>query len=134
MNKKDFVRSSELCDSVLSTYPISLTCNYYKGISLHYDHPDSKDYTRYRDRYIKLVIAILSSGNGLTCKTGFKTISVSDEYQIIYVQFKIEQFNSQSLVEECDLLNVKPSTYWPNKEIYFDASEILRKEAELFRK
>jgi hypothetical protein len=52
---------------------------------------------------------------------------------IIYNYFNIEKFSGQSLIGHCDKLNIEPSTIWLNKEIYFDASEILKKEAELFK-
>jgi hypothetical protein len=134
INDKDFDRSSDISDSVLDECPVSLTGNYYKGLSLFYGYPDRTDYAQYRSRFVQLVDAILSSGDGLTAKTAFKTIFVADEYQIIYTHFKIEQFISQSLVGQCDLLTIKPSAAWPHKEIYFDTSESLRKETELFGK
>ncbi len=134
INDKDFERSADISDSLLDECPISLTGNYYKGLSLFYAYPDKTDYTLYRSRFIQLIAAILSSGNGLTTKTAFKTIFVADEYQIIYTHFKIEQFISQSLIGHCDLLTITPSAAWPHKEIYFDTSESLRKETELFGK
>jgi hypothetical protein len=134
INDKDFEKAEDISDTVLDECPISLTGNYYKGLSLFYAYADGTDYTLYRSRLVHLIAAILSSGNGLTAKTAFKTIFVADEYQIIYTHFKIEQFLSQSLIGQCDLLAVKPSAAWPHKEIYFDTSESLRKEAELIGK
>jgi hypothetical protein len=93
----------------------------------------SQESLKYESRFKNLVDAILSSGNGLTCETGFKTISVSDEYGIIYIPFKIEQFYGKALIGPCDKLDIKASVDWPNKEIYFDTSETLRKKAGLFK-
>jgi hypothetical protein len=133
INAKNFDYASLLCDSVLSKYPISLAGNFYKGLALFRAHPDDSGYIKYRDRYRKLLDAIFSSGNGQTCETGFRVISVSDEYMIIYTDLKTKQFKGQSLVGHCDLLKIQPSDSWPNEQIYFDATEILKKEADLFK-
>lgn len=115
----------------MSKKATSLSGNFYKGLALYGLYPDSAVYTKYRDRFTYLLKAILSSGDGLTCGTGFRVNTVSDEYTIIYSWFRIEQWKGQSLIDHCDLLRVKPSAEWPKDEIYFDASEILRKEDEM---
>ncbi len=129
---KDYKKALGLAEFVLAKYPLSLAANYFKGFALFNLYPDKMDYIKYRDRFKFLTAAIISSGDGLTCETGFKTISVSDEYMIIYNYFNVEKFSGQALVGHCDKLNIEPSSGWANKEIYFDASEILKKEAELF--
>jgi hypothetical protein len=133
INAKNFDQASLLCDSVLSNYPVSLVANYYKALALFRAQPDNSGYVKYRDRYGKLVNAIFSSGDGQTCETGLRVISVSDEYMIIYTDLKTKQFKGQSLVGHCDLLKIQPSDNWPYEQIYFDATEILKKEAELFK-
>jgi hypothetical protein len=133
LKAKRFDEANKLCDSVLSTYPVSLAANYYKGVALYQAHSNKPDYLPYKARFDNLLRAIFSSGDGLTCETGFRVISVSDEYMIIYNFIKTDNFYGQSLIDHCDLLKIKPAINWPRKEIYFDASEILKKEADLFK-
>ena len=84
----------------------------------------------------------------------FDTSLTLEDYRLLYYGFIIQDTYSsnpdekkrevvtalntdnfdQSLVGHCDLLNVEPSSAWPGKQIYFDASEILKKEGELFGK
>jgi len=132
LNDNDLNKAIGFCDEVLKKYPISLAANYYKGLAIFRADTSNKDYIKYRDRYRGLVDAILSSGDGLTCETGYRVISVSDEYMIIYTRFKVEEFKGQALVSHCDRLTVKPSEAWPKEQVYFDATEILKKEADLF--
>jgi hypothetical protein len=133
LGAKRFDEANKLCDGVLSKYPVSLAGNYYKGVALYRGHPDSPDYLQYKARFDNLIRAIFSSGDGLTCETGLRVISVSDEYIVIYSFLKTDNFYGQSLIDHCDLLKIKSSVNWPRKEIYFDASEILKKEADLFK-
>lgn len=84
------------------------------------------------DRFKHLVEAILSSGDGLTCETGFRVNTVPDEYTILYNYFNIEECKGQALVSHCDRMSVKPSDSWSKELLYFDATEILKKEEELF--
>ncbi|HEY2721844.1 MAG TPA: DUF4919 domain-containing protein, partial [Chitinophagaceae bacterium] len=72
-----------------------------------------------------LLNAILSSGNGLECKTAFKTIFVADEYEIIYNAFDVVKFSGQSLQEPCDVLHINPTDKFNHDDIYFDTSETL---------
>jgi hypothetical protein len=131
LQKKDYKGVSDLSDQVLDKAPMSLSGNFYKAIALLHLESDSSAVVRYRDRYSQLVRAVLSSGDGLTCGTGFRVNSVADEYTIIYTWFGVEKFKGQSLIDHCDLLRVQPSDTWQKDEIYFDASEILRMEQEL---
>lgn len=66
-------------------------------------------------RFNGIIEAIISSGDGLSCMSGFKVISVSDEY-IILDTFGLN-VKGQSLVEgPCDLLHLAD----PNEELKID--------------
>jgi hypothetical protein len=132
LNDKDYKKASDICDGVLSRNPVSLSANYYKGLSLFEADQGKMDYIPYRDRFKHLVEAILSSGDGLTCETGIRVISIPDEYTILYNYFNIEECKGQALVSHCDRMTVKPSGTWSKELLYFDATEILKKEEELF--
>ena len=133
MKDKDYRKASLICDSVLMKYPVSLDLNFSKFIALYSENPNSREAARYRARYTNLMLTIIASGDGKTCKTGFKTIFISDEYEIIFKYMQIEGFLGQTLDGNCDILKVKPSAEGADNQIYFDTSETLRKEAELFK-
>lgn len=132
MDKKNYKKASQLCDELLKRNPVSLKGNYIKGVALH--NLDKKDSmaSRYMVRYKNLMAAIISSGDGLTCPTAFKTIAVSDEYEVIYVNFQVEKFRSQALQYPCDELTISPSALFKHKKIYFDTSETFLGMQKLF--
>jgi hypothetical protein len=134
ITKRDFANVVVLCDEVLKKYPISLTANFAKGLALVSANANDTVYSNYMNRYANLLRTIASSGNGKTAKTGFKTIFIADEYEMIYKYFGIKQHFAQRVEGICDVFDVQPSDKWPDKKIYFDAEEIFKKEAELFKK
>ncbi|HMG67198.1 MAG TPA: DUF4919 domain-containing protein, partial [Chitinophagaceae bacterium] len=125
IRNKKYSEAIKTCDSVLEVIPVSLTINYLKGLCLFYKDPGDSIWVKYKDRYYNLVEAILSSGNGIECKTAFKTIFVADEYEIIYKVFDIKVFSGQVLKQPCDLLRIKGTDKFNHDEIYFDTSETL---------
>lgn len=133
ITKRDFTNVILLCDEVLKKYPISLTANFAKGLALVSANANDTVYSSYMNRYASLLRAIASSGNGKTAKTGFKTIFIADEYEMIYKYFGIKQHFAQKVDGICDVFDVQPSDKWPDKKIWFDASEIFKKEAALFK-
>lgn len=50
-----------------------------------------------QDRYRALRKVIVYSGNGSSCETAFKVISVSDGYDILYTYFDIKKIKKPSL-------------------------------------
>lgn len=134
IKKGEFAKASLICDSVLKTYPVSTTINFAKGLSLVSANAEDTVYMQYMNRYANLLRTIASTGNGKTNKTGFKTIFVSDEYEMIYKYFSIKQHLTQKLDGICDVFEVSPSDKWTDKKIYFDVSEILKKEATQLKK
>jgi hypothetical protein len=133
MDKKDYLTALRICDSVIDKYPVLLQPNYMKAVCLIKAGNDSLGRLYYK-RYSGLAGAILSTGDGLTCKTGFKVLFVSDEYSIMYGELEIEEMSQQALVSPCDAMSVEPSKIFKSKLLYFDAGEVLKKEAELFEK
>ncbi len=121
----NYVRAATICDSVLATIPISLNANYLKGYALYANDKTSPQFRQYLNRYRGLRDAILSSGNGLSCETAFKTIFVDDEYEIMYQYLEVESHESQALVQTCDRFSIKPSKYFQASSLYFDTSETL---------
>ncbi|HUZ61406.1 MAG TPA: DUF4919 domain-containing protein [Hanamia sp.] len=134
INEKKFALAIKTCDSILQKVPVSLIANYLKGFAIYMIRNTDSNYLRYRTRYSKLREAILSSGNGLTCSTSFKTIFVSDDYEIMYRYFQIPDYTTQYLVYNCDKFEIKPSKYFQSNAIYFDASEPLLNTEERLKK
>ncbi|MFZ7116803.1 MAG: DUF4919 domain-containing protein [Bacteroidota bacterium] len=120
------------CDSVLSETPISLRANYLKGYALFKKDSSDTLAVKLLERHQKLMNAIVSSGDGLKCKSGFAVLFISDEYEIIYKYFEIEKFMGQSLQTPCDILTIEPNSKFKQSSVYFDASKIIEKEMEMF--
>lgn len=134
ISKRDFANVVLLCDEVLKTYPISLTANFAKGLALASVNSNDTVYGKYLNRYATLLRTIASSGDGKTAKTAFKIIFIADEYEMIHRYFAITQAPSQKTEGVYDVFDVTPSDKWVDKKIYFDASEILKREKDLLKK
>ncbi len=132
LKNNDFDKASCLSDSVLDTNPVSLSANYSKALSLYLKNKADTVFKRYGNRYRHLLEAIVSSGDGLACKTAFKTICVNDEYEVIYNYFQVEAVSGQALLYPCDKISLKPSVYFRESEMYFDTSESMMHLDNLF--
>jgi len=132
VNKRKYDKASEVCDEALAGMRVGLSPNFFKSYVLfQMNVTDSAAF--YIFRYQRLRDAILSTGNGETCETAFKTIYVSDEYDIIHNWFDIES-RGQSLVKFiCDKLQVSKSKNWRQNSIYFDTSETFENMKKKFR-
>ena len=123
LDSSNYSELNKLCDVILKANPISLKANYNKGLALFKLDKNDESYLKYRNRYRKLRDAILSSGNGLSCKSSFKVLYVGDEYEIMYRYFEVSDFKSQSLQYPCDRMKISPSKYFKASDMYFDTSE-----------
>ena len=131
LGKRSYDKASEVCDEALKNMPVGLTPNLSKSYVLfQMNVNDSASF--YVHRYKRLRDAILSTGNGEACETAFKTIFVSDEYDIIHNYFDIES-RGQSLVFPCDKLSVSKSKNWRSSAIYFDTSETFENMKKKFK-
>jgi hypothetical protein len=78
-----------------------------------------------------LLGAIFSTGDGLTCETGFHVTSVGHEYVILNM---LElQSTGQSLVGNCDFISLEKGKYKVDG-LYFDISKMQEASMELFGK
>jgi len=133
LDDKKYLSALNLSDSVLKTMPVSLSANMVKLVVLYTMSPDEKsEYYKWKYRYMNLRDAVLSTGNGKSCETAFKTIFVPDEYDLLRY-FDIEE-NTQYLVGDCDMFDIKSSKYFSGKHIYFDTSETLNQLDNMFKK
>jgi|SRR5690606_33323540 len=113
------------CEKYLSINPVSLKANELMAYSLYKLNKPEAEWRKFQDRYRALRKVIVYSGNGLTCETAFKVISVSDEYDILYTYFDVETIKKQSLVGLCDKFEISPTEYYRSDIIYFDISQKL---------
>lgn len=132
ITERDYGKAIITIDTVLKTVPISLKANYQKAVALYLFDSTSLAYLRYAKRYASLLAAILSTGDGMTCPTSFKTIFVADEYEVMYRHFMIQQFLGQGLNFPCDKMRVGPNEYFKGSEMYFDISEAFNQLDNLF--
>lgn len=123
LRDKKYMETVMLCDTVLDKNPFSLVANSYKGFALFSMNENDTRFIPYRQRYARLRNAILSSGDGLSCKTAFKTLFVADEYDILYNYFQVDDLKSKSFEKLCICMHIQPSKYFKSDKMYFDASE-----------
>ena len=129
-----YAAAAATCDSVLRTAPVSLKANFTKGLALFLADSADPAAMQYRNRYRALQGAILSSGDGRSCETAFKTIYIDDEYDIMYEHLGVEQHFKQMLQPPCDVFEIKPSASFSQPRLYFDTSESLRHMEKMFRR
>lgn len=120
VNERKYDKALDVCDKILSTNPVSITTNFYKGFVLM-NMAENDSARRYAARARKLINAILSSGNGLTCETAFRIIYVSDEYTLLRDVFDVEP-EGRRTVPPCDRFNINKSKNYSGKTIFFDYS------------
>jgi hypothetical protein len=121
-----------IADSILKKIPISLSANYFRGCAMFSLNEKDASHLKYINRYKRLRDAILSSGNGKQCNTGFKTIYFADQYDIMHKYFEITGNAGEHLPPACDRFVTSPTGTYQNTEIFFDSSEsVLSMQKEL---
>jgi hypothetical protein len=81
-------------------------------------------------KFHSILNAILSTGDGKVCETGFHVILVEHEYLMLNV-FEIES-KSQALVGNCDYLSFEKGKYKVDG-IYFNIEKMLENESKALR-
>ncbi|MFH6999534.1 DUF4919 domain-containing protein [Flavobacterium sp. FlaQc-57] len=81
-------------------------------------------------KFHNIINAILSSGDGKQCETGFHVLVVSHEYVVLNV-FELET-KSQSLIGKCDYLSFEKGKYKVDG-VYFNIEKMLENEAKSFK-
>jgi hypothetical protein len=120
VKKRKYDKALEECDKVLAKTPTAITTNSYKSIVLM--NMAVNDSARlYAIRTKKLISAILSSGDGLTCETAFKVIYVSDEYTLMRDVFEVNNL-FRTTKPPCDKWKISKSKNYSSNTIYFDYS------------
>lgn len=132
MNEKDYDKVIELATKSIDEFPFDLRPMNFLGYIYHLKGDEAMARKTAR-RFHGTMSAILSSGDGKTCETGFHVISTSHEYVILNMfQF---QLKSQSVDGEgnCDYMALNKDQR--NIEgIYFNIKKLFEKNKETFRK
>ncbi len=71
VNERKYDKALDVCDKILTTNPVSITTNFYKGFVLM-NMAENDSSRRYAARARKLTNAILSSGNGQNLRNGIQ--------------------------------------------------------------
>lgn len=118
----------------LKSNPVSLQLLYHLyelGSMLQKDSNETRGYAK---QYAALLTTISLSGDGKSEETAIKVICVADEYQLMYIFFRVGKLKSQALINNCDLMEFESSEYFPGTQLYFDISRSLDYTSELFNK
>lgn len=132
-NEKKYEEVIALCEQILSIDYTDLDAHTYIGFT--YKKLNNMEmYEKHKVILFKLVDSILQSGDGKTCKTGWKVIKVSEEYYILNL-FEAT-FQKQSLVSNKDELCDKMDVLIDGKErtFYFDVNRVFDGYDRVFKK
>ncbi|WP_264566138.1 DUF4919 domain-containing protein [Flavobacterium sp. N3904] len=127
--KKDYDEIIKLAEHSITVFPFDLRQMNYLGYVYHLKG-DNVAAIKISNRFQNILKAILSSGNGEKCETGFNVISVSHEYVFLNM-FRLES-RSQSLVGDCDYLAFEKGKYSIDG-MYFNIKKMLENEAKHFK-
>ncbi|MGI9580792.1 DUF4919 domain-containing protein [Chryseobacterium sp. RRHN12] len=118
ISQKDLSKGIQLFLGALDENPLDLRAMNYLAYLYHLNN-DDETARKIAGNFHGLLGAILTSGDGLTCETGFHVISVTDEY-VLLNRFQMET-QSQSLKGKCDYQEFEKGKY-KVPGFYFDIS------------
>lgn len=130
-SKGDFMNALAKAKEALAINPLNIQALDRAGRSI-YELIDAgdKSYTKddgkqYFNRAMRLFNTIAMTGDG-SKDHPFCVTSVADEYEFMHNYLELYEFESQSLVGNCDVFILsETSKYYSNKELYFDATRPL---------
>lgn len=118
ISQKDLSKGIQLFLDVLDENPLDLRAMNYLAYLYHLNKDDVTA-EKIAGNFHGLLNAILTSGDGLKCETGFHVISVTDEY-VLLNRFQMET-QSQSHNGKCDYQEFEKGKY-KIPGVYFDIS------------
>jgi hypothetical protein len=130
---KEYGKAIKEAEKILKTNPVSLRSIYYLGFAYFKTDTNNIKWKIYRQRFWELCRVIAYSGDGQSCETSFKVLSVSDEYEMMIEYFEIEGIKSQSVEGQCDVIETKPNKNFNKDKIYFDISSAMNAEIKNYR-
>lgn len=118
ISQKDLSKGIQLFLGALDENPLDLRAMNYLAYLYHLNNDDATA-EKIAGNFHGLLNAILTSGDGLTCETGFHVITVTDEYALLN-RFQMET-KSQSLKGKFDYQEFEKGKY-KVPGFYFDIS------------
>ncbi|KAB1230147.1 DUF4919 domain-containing protein [Chryseobacterium viscerum] len=118
ISQKDLSKGIQLFLDALDENPLDLRAMNYLAYLYHLNNDDDTA-KKIAGNFHGLLGAILTSGDGLTCETGFHVISVTDEY-VLLNRFQMET-KAQSHDGKCDYQEFEKGKY-KIPGFYFDIS------------
>ncbi len=126
---KDYDEIIKLTTHSISEFPFDLRQLNFLSYVYHLKGDDkSADIASLK--FHNIMNAILSTGDGKTCETGFHVILVEHEYVMLNV-FELES-TSQALVGNCDYLSFEKGKYKVDG-IYFNIEKMLENESKALK-
>jgi len=132
MNNEQWSMAASIGDLWLKQCPIDIRVHYFAAISL--EKLDREDEAESHFRWMKgLMDDLVASGDGKSAKSAYEVISISEEYDALYL-FGLEK-KSQSLISgevTCDLITATDEN---GKEvsIYFNPAAHFVRLAKMFK-
>lgn len=132
LKNKENRKAWEMAIEVYQQQPVSPRSLYNMLVTLQISGSNDSTMRNVQRQYVNIIDAIVSSGDGKSCGTAFKTIFVPDQYEVIANYLNI---NHQGRILEgtCDKFTVKPNQMFDQAYLYFDTSETLRGLSELLK-
>ncbi|WP_431242398.1 DUF4919 domain-containing protein [Flavobacterium sp. P21] len=126
LESADYDEIIKLANHTLADFPFDLQQLNYLAYIYHLKGDDeSAKITSYK--FHNIMNAILSSGDGKKCETGFHVLLVDHEYVMLHL-FELES-KGQSLVGNCDYLSFEKGKYNVDG-VYFNIEKMLENEAK----
>lgn len=129
ISKNDYDKIIELAQHSINEFPFDLRQMNFMGYIYHLKG-DEEMALKINQRFHGTFSAIMSTGDGKTCETGYHVISVSHEYVFLNLfQFVM---TSQALMGNCDYLSLQKDQRNIDG-VYFNIKELMNKNLENFK-
>ena len=132
LKSKDTQKALALANDVYQQQPVSPRSLYNMLVTLQVSGSNDPAMRNVQRQYVNIIDAIVSSGDGKSCGTAFKTIFVPDQYEVMANYLNIN-YQGRILEGSCDKFSVKPNQMFEQTFLYFDTSETLRGLSELLK-
>jgi hypothetical protein len=129
IKEKDYDKIIQLATNSINEFPFDLRQMNFLSYIYHLKG-DENMANKVSIRFNGTLGAIISSGDGKTCETGFHVITVSHEY--VFLNMFQFQMKSQTLVEDCDYLELQKDERNIDG-IYFNIEKLFEKNMKNFK-
>lgn len=118
-DKKKYKKAIKIGNDILQEAPFNLNVILKMAVALKQNGQEELG-ELYTQQWVNILRCIEHSGTGETCEQGFVVTSVSDEYFFMYI-FELS-YTSQSLVGNCDMIDLRSPNDLNLESIFFDIS------------